>query len=166
MGRLSPSLLAKRVAGSEGYGTALRVNEMLEFLAERGAEVTPSKAKRSKTDPEDRSWSTTTTCVALAIAWAAIVSGLAANAYHVVEARSQNVPVVGSSHPGGLFSIFLYQSVAELPNAVQVISHAVAEAKSIPCVLVVGEVGVVALWFVLSRLQHRMALEEKRRNRW
>lgn len=133
--------------------------------------MTPSKVKRSKTDPDDRSWSTTKTCVALAIAWAAIVWALAANAYHVFEARSQDVPVIGGIGGrrvglGRLIGVFLSQSVAQLPNAIQVISHAVAEAKWIPCVLVVGEVGVLTLWFVLIRLERRMAVEARRRDRW
>lgn len=126
-----------------------------------------AKGKRSKKARDDRSWSTTRTCVAVAIAWAAIAWGLAANAYHVFEARSQNVPVVGGRRIGlgRLIGVFLYQSVAELPNAMQVISHAVAEAIWIPCVLVVGEVGVLGLWFLLTRLEHRMALEDRRRDR-
>lgn len=99
-----------------------------------GVAMTPSKGKRSKADPDDRSWSSTKTCVALAIAWAVIVWGLAANAYHVFEARSQNVPVVGGRRIGlgRLIGVFVYQSVAQLPNAMQVISHAVAEKKWIP----------------------------------
>ncbi len=131
--------------------------------------MTPSKTKRSKKGSDDRSWSSTTTCIALAIAWAAIVWALAANAYHVFEARSQDVPVIGGGGRrvglGRLIAVFFYKSVAQLPNAVQVISHAVAEAKWIPCVLIVGEVGILILWFVLTRLERQMASEARRRDR-
>ncbi len=75
--------------------------------------MAPSKRKRSKKDADNRSWSLGKTCVALAIAWAAIVWGLAANAYHVFEARSQDVPVIagmGGRRPGPLTLVAVFLS--------------------------------------------------------
>jgi hypothetical protein len=128
--------------------------------------VTPSKAERSKPDSGDRSWSLTKTCVALAFAWAYLVWGLAANAYHVVESRLENERVTGGyTSPRSLIALFIAESFAELPKAGQVISYAVAERKWIPCLLVVGEVGLVGFWFMLTRLERRMALDDRRRGR-
>jgi hypothetical protein len=129
----------------------------------------PSKAKRSKKAADDRSWSTTKTCVALAFAWAAIVWGIAANAYHIYAARSEDAahPFVGRSTAlPRLIGLFIARSVEELPSAMDVISHAFAEKKWIPCILFLGEIGVLAFWFVLTHLERRMEHEERRRNRF
>jgi len=108
----------------------------------------------------------TATGIALAFAWAAIVWGLAANAYYVVEARSQNERITGGyTNPRSLIALFIAESFAELPNAAQVISYALAEKKWIPCILVLGEIGVLTFWFVLTRWERRLANEDRRRGR-
>ena len=126
----------------------------------------PATRKPSELDSGDRSWSTTATCIALAFAWAFIVWGLAANAYYVVEVRSQNGQIAGGyNSPRSLMAVFIVESFAELPNAAQVISYVVAERKWIPCVLVLGEIGVFAFWFVLTRWERHLATEDRRRGR-
>jgi hypothetical protein len=126
----------------------------------------PATRKLSEADSGDRTWSTTATSIALAFAWAAIVWGLAANAYYVVEVRSQNEQIAGGyTSPRSLMAVFIVESFAELPNAAQVISYVVAERKWIPCVLVLGEIGVFAFWFVLTRWERHLATEDRRRGR-
>jgi hypothetical protein len=130
--------------------------------------VTPAKAKKpSKKDSEVHSWSLSKTCIALAFAWAAIVWGLAANAYHVFEARAAGVPVTsGRTSLWSLIGVFLSQAIGQLSNAGQVISHTITNVIWIPGVLVVGEVGVLVLWLVMSRLERQLAADDRRRNRY
>jgi hypothetical protein len=114
-------------------------------------------------------WSLNKTCLAMAIACAAVVWGLAAAEFQSanVRAREPTAPVARplSVPTGGFYQGYFEQSignlllvsVTEIPHAPRVVTHAFQAAIWIPCLFVILELGVLAAWYVLNRVERQLA---------
>jgi hypothetical protein len=156
------------VSGAQAADSREFVNHLQHLLGvpvDRGTEPASSSVGSPR-------WSMNKTCLAMAIACAAVVWGLAAAEFHAAQpppARASPLSVpTGGAYQGPLEQFignFLIVSVTEIPHAPRVVTHAFRAAIWIPCLFVILELGVLAAWYVLNRVERQLA-STNRKGRW
>jgi hypothetical protein len=153
------------ISGAQAADSREFVNHLQELLGvpvDRGTEaVSPSAGGPW--------WSMNKTCLAMAIACAGVAWGLAAAEFQSANDRAGEPTAPGARPlrvPTGGFSQGLFEqsignlllvSVTEIPHAPRVVTHAFQAAIWIPCLFVILELGVLAAWYVLSRVERQLA---------
>jgi hypothetical protein len=148
------------ISGAQAADSREFVNHLQQLLGvpvDRGTEAASSSAGGPW-------WSMNKTCLAMAIACAAVVWGLAAADFHASQPPPARASPL-STPTGGFYQGFFEQSVGnlllvsvtELPHAPRVVAHAFQAAIWIPCLFVILELGVLAAWYVLSRVERQLS---------